>query len=309
MRCLVGSIPHIAGGTSDYEDSRRLASGLSAGLSRNRLPGDGIRQREENFHERVIEPLHEIHQQDPHNTRGSCPSNPGMGLEQCHLWPREAEEDTVRIVTWLRPVIPKRLMMLLSGTDNRRNLWNYTARHCTWLWAKLLQEEYPSEGYSMNTRSTPREVEALQNRAHEYMRQQVEQMDDWERALHREWVSLISRNAISFPYPMEGNLEDGATTSESIQTTPAFQDWNPNANPRGSVLTRNRSRKQTRSAMTGGLFPEVNRTSSSSEGISHVSWNPISVPYRREGTLEDGTTTSGSTQTTTASKGYGVTKR
>ena len=44
-------------------------------------------------------------------------------------------------------------------------------------------------------------MEALQIRARGYARQQVEQMNDWERALHREWVSLISRNATSFPYP------------------------------------------------------------------------------------------------------------
>ena len=42
------------------------------------------------------------------------------------------EGDTARIVTWLRPIIPKRLMILLSGTDNRRNIWNHTARHGTW---------------------------------------------------------------------------------------------------------------------------------------------------------------------------------
>ena len=66
--------------------------------------------------------------------------------------------------------------MLLSGTDNRRN---------------------HSEGYSVNSRTNPHEVEALQSRAREYTRQQVEQMDDWERALHREWVSLFQ----GVPYP------------------------------------------------------------------------------------------------------------
>ena len=111
------------------------------------------------------------------------------------------------IATWLRPIIPNRLMMLLSSTDTRRNIGNPDARYNTWLWAKLLQEEYPSEGYSMNTRSTPREVEALQARAREYTRQQVEQMDEWERAFYHEWTSLISRNAVAFPYPMERESE------------------------------------------------------------------------------------------------------
>ena len=109
----------------------------------------------------------------------------------------------------------------------------------------------------MNTRATPHEVEALQIRAREYTRQQMDQMDDWERALHRERVSLISRNAISFPYPMEGTLEGGATTSESIQTTPAFQAWNSNTLPRGTVLQRDRLRGRTRMVISGEFIPEV----------------------------------------------------
>ena len=79
------------------------------------------------------------------------------------------------IGSWFRPKIalrdiPKRLTMLLSGTDNRRN-------HSD-------------------------EVEELQSRAREYTRQQLEQMDDWDRAFYREWTSLVSRNALAFPYPM-----------------------------------------------------------------------------------------------------------
>ena len=149
---------------------------------------------------------------------------------------------------------------------------------------------------------TPHEVEALQSRAREYTWQQLEEMDEWERALHREWVSFVSMNVMSFPYPMEGTLEDGTTTSESIQTTPAFQDWNNNATSRGMATSNIRSRGRTRPGMTGVLTPGGARTSSSSEGITHASWNPISFPYQMEGTLEDGMTTSGSTQTTIASR-------
>ena len=35
-----------------------------------------------------------------------------------------------------------------SGADNRRNVGSPTARHGTWLWAKLLQEEYPQRATS-----------------------------------------------------------------------------------------------------------------------------------------------------------------
>ena len=107
----------------------------------------------------------------------------------------------------------------------------------------------------MNTRSTPRHVEALQNRAREYTRQQEEQMDELERALHHEWVSLISRNAISFPYPMEGTLEDGTITSESIQTTPASRTWNPSTSLRGAVQ-RGRAIRRTRGIISGEFVPE-----------------------------------------------------
>ena len=265
VRSLMGSISRIAGGTSDHEDSRRLASGLPACLSRTQVPGVGIRQPEENFHESVTARLHEIHQQDPCNTQGSCPSRPGIGLEQCQSWHGRTWNYTVRSYTWLRAKllqeeypsegyfmntmwerpkialveIPTRLMMLLSGTDNRR---------------------YRSGRYSVSPRITPYEVEELQLRAREYTRQQVEQMNVWERAFHREWVSLISRNAISFPYPMEGTLEDGTTTSESIQTTPAFQDWNFNATPRGMAMPNIRSRGRIRPGMTGAVAPETTRT-------------------------------------------------
>ena len=109
----------------------------------------------------------------------------------------------------------------------------------------------------MNTRAVPHDVEALQIRARENAQQQVEQLNDWERALHREWVSLLSRNAISFPYPMEGTLEDGTPTSGSIQTAPAFQAWNSNTLSRGTVLQRDRLRGRTRMVITGEVIPEV----------------------------------------------------
>ena len=211
--------------------------------------------------------------------------------------------------SWFRP----NTALLLSGTDNRRN-------HSD-------------------------EVEELQSRAREYTRQQLEQMNDWDRAFYREWTSLISRNAIALPYPMgepiesesaaqtlmatpirgyvggsaastdtpamgsyqdslrmrnsnsilyqmEGILEGGTTTSESIQTTPAFQDWNLNVYSRRMGSHPDHPGERLRQE-TSGFFPE---------GIPQESRNPISFPYPMEGTLEDGTTTSGSTQTTIASR-------
>ena len=71
----------------------------------------------------------------------------------------------------------------------------------------------------MNTRSTPRDVEALQLRAHEYMRQQVEQMDDWDKAFYREWTSLIPRNALAFPYAM-GEPMERESEAQTLMATP-----------------------------------------------------------------------------------------
>ena len=114
-----------------------------------------------------------------------------------------------------------------DAVDNSREFRSPTVHHNRWLWARLLQEEYPAEGYFMNTkgsrtgigswfrpkitlrdipkrlmmwlsgtdnrRNHSNEVEELQSRAREYTRQQLEQMDDWDRAFYREWTSLISR--------------------------------------------------------------------------------------------------------------------
>ena len=62
---------------------------------------------------------------------------------------------TTWVANRVRPIIPNRLMMLLSGTDNRRS--------------RL-------DGYSVRPRITPSEVKELQCRAREYTRQQLEQM-------------------------------------------------------------------------------------------------------------------------------------
>ena len=81
----------------------------------------------------------------------------------------------------------------------------------------------PRRGLLHDTLATRHEIEALEVRARTYLSTQLEQMDDWEGALRGEWVSLVSRNLLIPRYQMEGTLEDGTTTSESIQTTPAFQ--------------------------------------------------------------------------------------
>ena len=237
-------------GTSDHEDSRRLASGLPTNLShihaairrypsedtsdlgRQTDPGDrrtsnwrsptlGSEEAPSTGKPMCVSPTQICSSLDPHQQM-----QPNEELERFHMERDTAGNasrilmtglrhpgqrgETTPIIAWLRPIIPKRLMMLLSGTDTRRNIGNPDARYNTWLWAKMLQEEYPSEGYSMNTRSTPRDVEALQMRAREYTRQQLAQMDDWDRAFYREWTSLITRNALAFPYSME--LESEAQT-------------------------------------------------------------------------------------------------
>ena len=106
---------------------------------------------------------------------------------------------TTWVANWVRPIIPNRLMMLLSGTDNRRNR---------------------SEGYSVRSRITSSEVKELQCRPREYMRQQLEQMDDWDRAFHREWtISYLTQNALAFPYPM-GDPVGRESEAQTLMATP-----------------------------------------------------------------------------------------
>ena len=61
---------------------------------------------------------------------------------------------------------------------------------------------------------------------------------------------------ISNPYPMEGNQEDGTTTSGSTQTTIPSRTWNSNTIPRGTVLRRDRVTGRTRMVVTGEFIPE-----------------------------------------------------
>ena len=114
------------------------------------------------------------------------------GTDNCRIGQRGA---TAWDANWVRPITPNRLMMLLSGTDNRRS---------------HLDE------YSVRPRITPSEVQELQCRAREYTRQQLDQMD---RAFHREWISLISRNALAFPYPM-GEPEERESEARTLMATP-----------------------------------------------------------------------------------------
>ena len=67
-----------------------------------------------------------------------------------------------------------------------------------------------------------------------------------------------SRTGYTHPFlrMMEGNSEDGTTTSESIQTTPASRTWNSSTLPRGTVLRRDRLTGRTRMVVTGEFIPE-----------------------------------------------------
>ena len=167
-------------GTSDHEDSRRLASGLTTDLSgedSGRNPGSHP-SADRSVLGRQTDPSDRRTSDWRSSTLGS---HPNMGVDPSHSSLTGIEwgpaRNTNRILmtglrrpdqrgatawdaNWVRPIIPNRLMMLLSGTDNRRS---------------RLDE------YSVRPRVTPSEVQELQCRAREYMRQQLEQLDDWDR--------------------------------------------------------------------------------------------------------------------------------
>ena len=56
--------------------------------------------------------------------------------------------------------------------------------------------------------------------------------------------------------PALRTMEDGTTTSELIQTTPASRTWNSSALPMGTVLRRDRLTGRTRMMVTGEFIPE-----------------------------------------------------
>ena len=167
--------------------------------------------------------------------------------------------------SWFRPGIalrdlPKRLTMLLSGTDNRRN-------HSD-------------------------EVEALQLRARDYTQRQLDQMDDWDRALHREWVSLVSRNALISPYSLEESSESSKVKHRRSQQrrSAATRDISPQ--PRvsaGSDSLISSPRRQWTSQL-GRYDPREQRVLGQyGEGFSHITGTPISNPDIMEENSEDRT--------------------
>ena len=87
---------------------------------------------------------------------------------------------------------------------------------------------------------------ALQVRAHAYAQAQRELMEPFERAIYRQVRAFARLDAVTQTYQVEGSLEDGATTSESIQTTPASSAITPpRAIPPGTSTQFDRHRRVT----------------------------------------------------------------
>ena len=319
-------------GTSDHGDSRRLASGLPADLS-------GFPRTEaQGLHPGADRPALG-RQTDPGDRRtsnwrsstpGSDTSSPLTGRSMWMPPTRNTPGNASRtLMTGLRRP-DQRGVTTFGDAEDDRELRNPTAHH--WLWARLIQEEYPSEGYFMNTkgpgtsswfrpgialrdipkrltmllsgtdnrRNHPDEVEALQLRARDYTQRQLDQMDDWDRALHREWVSLVSS-----PYSLEESSESSKVKHRRSRQrrSAATRDISPQ--PRVSVGSDSliSSPRRQWTSQLGRYDPREQRVLGQyGEGFSHITGTPISNPDIMEENSEDGTTTSGSTQTTTASR-------
>ena len=318
--------------TSDHEDSRRLASGLppdlsgtpgeSSGLGRQTDPGD---RRTSDWRSSTWE------------------SHPNMGLASTYSPLTAIERDTTgnasrTLMTGLRRP-GQHGVTAYDSAGHCREMRNPTERHNRWLWAELLQEEYPAEGYFMNTmgsgtgtgswfrprialRDIPKrltmllsgvdnrrnhsdEVEALQSRARDYTRRQLEQMDDWDRAFYREWTSLISRNALTSPYPLEESSESSKVKLRRSwqRRSVATRDISSPARANSGEDPMVSSPRRQWTSQLGRYDPREQRVLGQGGGeISRIMGNPISSPHPVEGTMEDGTTASGSTQTTIVSR-------
>ena len=163
--------------------------------------------------------------------------------------------------------------MLLSGTDNRRN-------HSD-------------------------EAEELQSRAHEYARQQLEQMNDWDRALYRGWTSLVSKNALASPYPIGEPQESSKVKLRRSRQrrSVATRDISPRTRTNADNNPISSSPRRQWTSQLGRYDPREQRTlGQSGEGFSRMTGNPMPHAYLMEGNSEDGTTISESTQTTIPSR-------
>ena len=203
-------------GTLDHGDSRRLADGLPANLS-------GFPKMNAQGSHPGVDSSALGRQTDPGDRRTSdwrsstWESHP-MDLASTY-GPSAIERNTTgnasrTLMTGLRR--PGQRGVTASGNVGEvHEIRNPTKHHniLWWRWAELLQEEYPAEGYFMNTersgtgtgswfrprialRDIPKrlmmllsgtdnrrnhsaEVEALQSRARDYAQRQSDQMDDW----------------------------------------------------------------------------------------------------------------------------------
>ena len=313
--------------TTDHEDSLRLASGLPPNLSGTSGEGSGLGRQTDPGDRRTS------------NWRSSTwESHPNMGLTSTYSPSTAIERDTTRNASrTLMTELRRPGQRGMTAYRNEGEMRNPTAHPDRWLWAKLLQEEYASEGYFMTTmgsgtgswfrpgialRDIPKrlmmllsgtdnrrnhsdEVKELQSRAREYMRRQLEQMDDWDRAFHREWTSLISRNALTSTYPLEESSESSKVKhrrsrqrrSVATRDTSSLARANSGEDPIAS------SPRRQWTSQLGRYDPREQRVLGQEGGeISHMTGNPIPLLHPMEETTEDGTTTSGSTQTTLASR-------
>ena len=322
--------------TSDHEDSRRLASGLPADLSGT--PGTEAQESylgaDRSVPGRQTDPGDRRTSNWRSSTPGSDITSPSTGRP---MWVSPTLDTPGNASRTLMTGLRRPGQRGMTAYSHEGELRNPTERHTRWQWAKLLQEEYPSEGYFMHTlrsgtgswfrprialRDIPKrlmmllsstdnrrnhsdEVEELQSRAREYTRQQLEQMDDWNRAFYREWTSLISRNALTSTYPLE---ESSGSSKVKLRRS----------RQRRSVATRDISPQPRASAGSDSLISSPRRQEISQlgrydpreqrvlgqygEGFSHITGNPMPYTYPMEGNREDGTTTSESTQTTIPSR-------
>ena len=165
-------------GTSDHGDSRRLAAGLPADLSdfpteaqgsypgadrpalgRQTDPGDRRTSHRRTSGSDVTSPSTGRPMcVSPTLIYSSSGSNqPMQQLEELERF-RDLSIETERdhtgnasqtLMTGLRRP-DQRSMTTFGVAEDDRVLRNPTAHH--WLWARLIQEEYPSEGYFMNTK-------------------------------------------------------------------------------------------------------------------------------------------------------------
>ena len=138
---------------SDHEDSRRLASGLPTDLSGTlgTEAQESYLGADRSVPGRQTDPGDRRTSDRRSSTPGSDVASPSTGRP---MWVSPTLDTPGNASRTLMTGLRRPGQRGVTAYRNEGEMTHPTAHPDGWLWAKLLQEEYPSEGYFMNTKGS-----------------------------------------------------------------------------------------------------------------------------------------------------------